>query len=435
MHPTIRTLLIPGILIAAQQGWAKPLVTHSEKSLAQICINHDDSNERLIEICTKALHDPAGASARQVELMRRALGDAYTRTGQYVRAEEQYALILRDNPNSTAGLVGMGWLFVWDDPERAIEFLERAATLETSAPIVAGLARARFAANLITSEELIQQLDIALAIDPEYSWALREKGWRLIYLHREAEAEAPLQAALDLNPNDLSALRGMARAMIYLKPARALDSINRAIGLKPDDIWPIAQRSEALYQLQRYRQSIKDAERLIALDPTGSEGYVQKAKNLAKLGEHRAALELLEASAGIDNLKDPSYLRYWHASLLVDNGQLQPAHDLLKINLNIKNIDLHNHRLMAYILLEQGTPEQALPYLDQALEMAPDWARLHFLKARGMALLKRPEEAFMAFEVAKQIGHESWMVGDVASDLVSRGLFVEAIRFRTTFGE
>ncbi|MCP3968734.1 MAG: tetratricopeptide repeat protein [Rhodobacteraceae bacterium] len=427
------TFLFPLLVAMATTASAKPLISDSESSLAIICINYRDTDERIVEICSRALAEAPGASPRQIRQMRKSLGDAFNALGETERARVEYETILRQSPDATAGHLGLGWLLLADDPAAAARHFDRAARTGVSAEVVGGRAKAMYKAGEIGFDDLVEMLDAAIAIDPEYSWAVREKGWQLIDLNREEEAIEAFTTALGIHPEDANALFGLAKARLYSAPELALGDVNRALQIESDDFWGLDLRSQIMFNLERYRQSIRDAERVIALEPDYADGFVRKARALAELGERQTALDLLEKLAERENFTSNGYLRYWRASLMADEQDWRGAKRVLQVGFDAGEGDQYDHRLMAYILIEQGRTGQAMRHIETALKAAPDWALLHFYRSKVLALKRQPAKAFEAFAVVHGLGVEGWMVGEFAAALVKRGYFVEAIRARLQF--
>ena len=427
--------VLAGSLTCANPAFANssaPLLRDSESSFASACLDYQHDHERMIEICKQALAQSQGASPRQIASMNRTLGDAFQAIGEFEKAREQFETILQADPSSVSGLIGMGWLIfeTEDPPIEAKTYFERALSISASADAVAGFASASYALQDITLEEFLQGMDTALAIRPDYDWVMREKGWKLYYADRNAEAAEAFSQALDLNPADINALAGRSQALQDLDPSAALIDINRGLQEDPDDPWWYGQRSAVQFNMNNFRRALADAERFIEKRPKIASGYVRKARAMAALGQRAAALQLLDEVRSTEELQRLNFLRYWQALLLSDEGEWQKAREVLQENLDSGDPDRYDRRIMAHILIELGHPDEALNLVDEALRDAPNWAMLHYYRAWARVEKRQPELALTAFDTVRELGLEDWMAEDFTSALVSQGYYVEAIQLR-----
>ena len=411
---------------------SSPLLTDSESSYASACLDYGDTAERIVEICRIALADAQGASARQLSGMRRSLGDALREVGDHEAARAQFDAILADNPTDVSGLLGMGWLLLEDDnlAEQARIYFEKALNINVSAEAVAGLATAEYVLQQVSLDDYLQRMDAALAIQPNYPWVIREKGWRLYYADRGMEAVEMFSEALELNPTDANALAGRAQALTDFDPQRALVDINRGLQEDPDDPWWYYQRSIVHHALQNHRRAQADAERYIEREPQIADGYVQKARAMAALGRRGDALKLLAEIRDRDGIEGLDFLRYWHALMLTDEGQWQSARDALQPNFDLNEADRYDYRIMAHILIELEKPTEAIKMADAGLAISPDWPLLHFYRAWALIKQRKPEKALDEFEVVREMGLRDWMAEEITSALVQEGYYVQAIQLR-----
>ena len=432
----MKSYLIALLLVASAPGYAKPLIQSSEDTLASVCIEYRDTPKRLAEICKLALEEAQteGASERQILQMRTSLGDAYYELGQYPAALDEFRTVLKEDPTMVSAHLGTGWSELEQGShDRSRQAFETAYALEVSASAVAGLASVKLATNEIDLDAFIEQLELAVAIRPTYSWALREIGWKLYQNSREAESIPYFTKAIKNDPNDLNAYQGRARAQVYLDGEAALEDINRAIQMDSTDSWSYSLRYEILSALGRDRQSIADAEWMIKNDPDASDGYVQKARALFNLGRGEAALSLLRETRNIENLKGAEFLNYWSAAIMVDSGLTAEAEVELRKTFDQLEPDKYDMRLLAYILLQDDRPQEAKIFVEDALVLDENWALLHVYKARILAIDGQPAEAMDAFDKAHKLGTEEWMLNEFVETLVSKGLFLQALAARKRF--
>ena len=427
-------LILAACLLLSGPGMAKPLLTNSQDSHAKACLDFDDTYERIIRICEIALAGRGYSQAERLEMME-ALGDAHYALDQNDAALAVFEEMLRISPDNSAALAGIGW--VRRDAE---DFAGAAASFEAamgvlpSAEAIGGRAAARYHDGQIGVEEVLSQLDASLAINPEYRWAMREKGWILDALDRHEEAEAAFQAALDLEPDDVNARHGLAESLRKQgRLSEALVEINKAIALEPDAAWHLAERSRILFFLDRNKQSIKDAERVIELEPTASAGYVRKARALSSLGRTQDAITVLteaEAQTGFN-----AYMVFWRADILADDGAFEESLVQIERLVEAGVEDLHDLHLMAFVQLGRQDVAGARAAVEAAKARGPDNSFTLYYDARVLVEERRFDEAEAQMTAAVAAGLPEESIALFLRALAAKGDFVRMIRLRIAFSE
>jgi tetratricopeptide (TPR) repeat protein len=146
--------------------------------------------------------------------------------------------------------------------------------------------------------EALVNLNLALELQPNYSWALAHRGETYYQIQQYSQAIADFNQAIQLNPSYVWAIahRGLTyRMMGESYYAKALADFSQAIDLKPDYAWAIAQRC-FLYELMGcYEKGLWDFDRAVAIDPTlsarwrGKRGII-----LSYCGRYAEAIESSE---------------------------------------------------------------------------------------------------------------------------------------------
>lgn len=419
--------------LIASAGVAKPLLTDSQSTYVSACLEQSDTPERMIEICQHGLGG-IGASDRQRIEMLDKLGWAYYDLDALDKAEEAFAEILNLDPNAEVGLQGRAWVLYSKDafPEAANLF-RKAASRKPSAGNMAGLAASARRAGQVDFAEFDQMMQTALALNPEYTWAMRELAWRLVDQHRLDEAFELFQKASDLDPYDPYAAYGMAFVLTEQdKWEAAFDPISRTLDLKPDFVSALSRRSLILLMLDRPKQALKDAEAVIAAKPNDADGYVRKARALSDLGQRAKAHLVLEEA---ENRAGPgSYLLYWRASLFADDLDYPAALFHIRRSVALEGADRFDHRLHADIALWLEHTEEARAAIERALDLYPGGEFEQYTNALVMVAEGRFDEAEAAFDAASQAGLPEDYLGDFLSALVAEGRFLQAIMMRARYG-
>lgn len=238
--------------------------------------------------------------------------------------------------------------------------------------------------------EAEQQLWGTLQAHPSEGWAFDLLGSIRLRQKRNSEAQALFQHAYDLNPTDVSALRGLGDA------ARGTDAINDAIGwyakvllITPGDV--AARKSLAILQEKSgaYQESITTiqgippASRTADLLPVLASDYLSLHQD-AKVQPLIAQL-LQKGSA-------PLKVKLDFAAVLIRNGYVNDAGKLLQVSRPAQPTAEYLHILARVREAQERIPE-ASDLFEQALKLEPKSYDLLFDCARFAAQHERWTEA------------------------------------------
>ena len=106
-------------------------------------------------------------------------------------------------------------------------------------------------------------------------WVSHRKGERLA-------AQKHFRRALELNPNDLGSMSGLALQLIGTEPEEALELLDRVLELAPTSVVVHRQKHFALSTLGRYDEAIEELEAGIAKDPDAGLLYNDLAELLIR---------------------------------------------------------------------------------------------------------------------------------------------------------
>jgi tetratricopeptide (TPR) repeat protein len=120
----------------------------------------------------------------------------------------------------------------------------------SESPIIGGWMRkpsfisGRVLGNLGNYTGAITYLDRALSIDPNYKFALNNKGWALINLGNYKGAITYLDRALSIDPTYEAALSGKGRALGNLGNYKeAITYLDRALSIDPTDLYALKTKA------------------------------------------------------------------------------------------------------------------------------------------------------------------------------------------------
>lgn len=119
----------------------------------------------------------------------------------------------------------------------------------------------------------------ALAIDPDLAAALAVLGRAEVRSGNDEVGEQLLLRAVTLEPNDITAKRYYARALMFqLRPDEAIAQLEQVLALDPLSGEAHNQLSVALKLLDRYDESSEANRRILEISPNSPVGYYREAE-------------------------------------------------------------------------------------------------------------------------------------------------------------
>lgn len=419
-------------LLAAPPAWGKPLIASSEETAARLCRAFDDTPERVAALCAQAVNDGTPTLAERAELLT-LKGDALDLLGRHDEAAAAFTAAAAADPAHVRAHTGMAWLLWGLDREReAVAHFRTAIELRPTADGLAGLGSALYRSGQADAAEALDLVRTALAIEPEYPWALREIGWIELDEGRFAEAIAAFDSALALNAEDWNAHFGRSRALSKAGDHEAaLVAASRSVAAEDEHQQVYAHRAYVLRQLDRNAQAVTEAARAVDLAPGWSGGYVQKALAEEALG-HRAVALATFADA-LEQGAEDAYLLHWYGDVLSNDGQMKKAAEIVDRAIARPDHDQFDLSLRSWIAVEMQDYDAALKAAEGALALDPMMPYPHFYAAVAMVHAGRTEDGIAQFDKAMALGIDEEMVGVFAADLIAAGRFVDAIRLRARY--
>ncbi|MES0863943.1 tetratricopeptide repeat protein [Ruegeria sp. SCPT10] len=358
---------------------------------------------------------------------------AYFDLGKLDKSEEAFSEILDINPNAEPGLQGRAWIYYYrDDYVQASEWFRKAVARKPSAESLSGLAASDRHSGQVEFDEYEESMRLALALDPEYTWGIRELAWSLTDQFRYDEALELFRTATEIDSFDANAQYGMAVVLIEQDEwEEAFNYITRTLELDPDFVAGKSRRSLILLMLDRPKQALADAEAVINATPDEADGYVRKARALSAMGRRAKAHEVLQTA---EEMAGPnSYLLYWRADLLAADYEFEAA--LVQIRRSVKRDDANHidHRFHAEIALWLDKTTEARGAINRALKLSPDEPYTQYVNALVMLNEGQFKAAESTFDMAIEAGLSEDYLGDFLSALVAEGRIVQALRMRVRY--
>ncbi len=153
--------------------------------------------------------------------------------------------------------------------------------------------------------QALSELRLAIEADPESARLRTAEAMMLLSLSRPEEAVAALELALELDPEDAEAHRLLGR--VYMQRGGgdddlrlAEESLRRAAELDPDDRASLFFLSLLYDRAGRLTEAIEVRRRLLTLDPSLLNVWLELSSNFRQLGDLEGESEALGRAADID---------------------------------------------------------------------------------------------------------------------------------------
>jgi tetratricopeptide (TPR) repeat protein len=422
------------VLLAPAAILAKPLLTDSQDTFVSVCIDYGDTPERLVEICQNGLKMSGASVSQRVEMMD-SLAWAHYDLDDIDQATAVFEDILTLDPQAQTALDGLGWMaFENDAYNQAVEYFGRAMEIGPDARVVAGLGVSLLYSDQADLQKALSYLDAAIAIDPDYSWAKREKAWILEDHGQPEEAIRLFREVSKQHPDDAYSAYGLAYVLSELdRWEDALPHANRALEINPDYLSARSRRSLILLNLDRPKMALKDGQVVLDARPNTSDGYVRVARAMWDLGRLEDGIVLL--ASAVDRIGYEAYLSYWYARLLFADDQNVQALAVIDDVMVRGDGDFHDYRLYSRITLDLGELDKARDRLDQGLEAFPEDDWLLYYNALLMVKEHLFETAEQEFDAAVKAGLPRTRLKTFLSSLVGEGQFMQAIEMRVRYSD
>jgi tetratricopeptide (TPR) repeat protein len=383
---------------------------HTQKADLLLRMGRRDEAISSLNIAVK--YDPGNAA------LHYELGRLLQNIGNRASAEKNLEEAVSLDPRHAQAFGALAELLLYSEPDRALHCINTAIGLDV-ANAAYYFIKSRIASQIQEdrhAQDMIRQnMTAQSAEDAEEMGALSTGDSlrvALMYVNR----------AIELAPNNNTYLCERARLLYLLgQSSKALDQYQTL--LKSD-----ANNHEALYGVGIILLSKKDEkpleyfEKAITLAPSAAKYHAGKAAALAREPQtYRAAIDCYDQALLLDTYNDGPALD--KARLLESRGDLFEAMDAYRRTLLINPNNLPASAKMGE-LLARIQPDNALVYIDHAIELDPsDW-KLHMWRGRILYGLSRPEEAENvcgeALVLCGQSGEGYFTLAGILSDFDAR---------------
>ena len=247
---------------------------------------------------------------------------------------------------------------------------------------------------------------------PEYrAKALLRLTPKLMEFGESAEAEHAIRELLDIavqsGDGDLEGKTWWYEAKLRFLEGKyddALESLDKALKINPEDESVLSLKGAALLSLGRYEDALKALDKALEINPKNESALSGKGIALFSLGRYEDALNVFDATLEINPKDESALLRKGGA--LVSLGRYEDALNVFDATLEINPKDKFALSGKGIALFSLGRYEDALKALDKALEINPKNEDALYWKGLALFYLDRYEDALEAFDKVLEINPE-----------------------------
>jgi tetratricopeptide (TPR) repeat protein len=309
-----------------------------------------------------------------VDVQAQRLVRVHLEQGDYLTAIETLRTWVAERPQDPNLLYQLGLLTATQDPEAALEYLNRAVEIDASlqskvSKLQRAVVSARYAEDLAYS--LVATGRALAAMD---EWDLALQAFRNATLARPdyAEAWAYLGEALQHQPG-----REDVAVPQKSSPDEGLVELQKALELDPQSL--AAHTLIAMYWSRqgKYDLALAAMQSAVELDPKNPLLHIELANAFAQAGEMGTAYESLEQAIALAP-EDLSILRQVVDFLLRYDYQLeQVALPIARRLVILEPKEPANLDSIAQVLIRLGDLDSAERFLERALQADSDYAAAH----------------------------------------------------------
>ena len=290
--------------------------------------------------------------------------------------------------------------------------------------------------NVGKAEEAITKLRQMAVRWPESSKVYTEIGVAYMRLERWQEAHQATEKSLALFQYSTAAWNNLGSILVNLKRSEdAKNAYGKALQIEPENTGAMIGVAQLLMAVGELREAKELCELAIFWRPEKPSVLMIASSCLMQCGEFKRASELLEKLVllPLDSKDLFSVFTEWKSwsSLalcrhhLADvEGCIQALQELLKRAPN----DVKALNFLAQSLVDVARVDEALPYLDRALNIDPRFALAWGTKGNVLSLLGRSQDAIRCYDKALAIDSRNSSVwGNKAITLGGLGRHEEAL--------
>ena len=323
------------------------------------------------------------------------LAYVYTALKRTDEARAQYARTVAIDPKMSEAYLNLGMLLL-DKEEDAAAI----APLRKAVELLPAQSRPRYllAVALDRSGDragAAESFEALIHLDPNDTTALDYLGWAALRKGKPDEAEARFRRALEVQPKELEARRGLAQSLDAQKKPEAAGAYRDYLELKPDDSEARARLIHLLVEQQQNDVALAELDRLDAgKQPTLESLKLRADIQIAgkKWDDSIATLQQALALAPND-----APLHGGLGRILLQKRDFAAAEKELRIALLLDGKNLSYFKDLSSTFFLGGNYPAALATLDEIAKVEQPGAGVWFIRAICYDKLNQPKPALEAY--------------------------------------
>ncbi len=215
----------------------------------------------------------------------------------------------------------------------------------------------------------IDQVSQQIAGDPENGdlYALRAE----VYYEKNSydQAIADMTVALSLDSVNLEYHHLLTDIYLdYFRSRLALQTMERAVAIAPDDIFSLLKLSEIQLFLKMNQASLSTIDKVLRIDPQNALAYFFTGKNFEEMGDTNRAINAYQESSEIDPEMIDTWIKLGQLHASIDGSLAEAFFD------NAIEVDAGNTialQAKAEYMWDQNQPQEALKLYREAVQRNP----------------------------------------------------------------
>jgi len=394
---------------AAAKAQQKPLPAGVLASYARVLAATGQSAAAIARMKDAAAQQPGNPQFHD------DLGTLYAQAQDWAHAEQEFAAVIRLEPDFAAAHLHLGFVFQAEQKPDAVQEWLQAYKLAPQDPTVA-LMVGQALAEAGQDEQAEAILERAHEFAPHSAQAAYQLALVLQRVNRVDEAIQLLKSVVETEPTNVDALVNLGLALTQAHQARdAVPYLQHAIALKPDDATAHQNLAAALLQVNETADAVVELQAALQLTPDSPQLHYNLGAAYKIEDDAARAIPELETAAKLDpKAYEPQYLL---GVLYMQQARYQEAAPRLEASLKLHPQNGDGWATLGSVYNKLDRLPEAVAALQQAIKQLPDQADPHLTLAAVLVKQKQPEAAAEERKMAANLmrAHMNFQRAEVAT--------------------